>query len=533
MSPAARRSTGPWVAGAGLFAAFLLLNLTTAAPTVVEGDGAELQTVALIGGIPHAPGYPLWTMLGQILTPLLPGEPAFRVTTMNAVFGAAAVALIPLVVAALGAPGPAGLAAALLTGLSVTVRWSSIWPEVYALAILLFLIALLATLRAFERPSAGRILLCAALLGLATTSHFAFAPAAAVLAIALFVRTAGTGVRAAAAGAVAIAGGVLIGFLPYLYVLWVDASGHPMNYLNTVVDARGGMFGLTPQAFDDPWERIRWLLLGREARPFHYYADPGSFAWNAMATFQRQVLFETGPVVLPLALIGVIALARSDASAAAALLAVGAGSFLWAAALANARLSQTFQLPLTLALCILAGIGIGAVAGRAASGRTALATMLAIGLAAGAALVPHAIREITRGAPIRGMSYVPEGGPPVHGLLPSFRGYREPRETGEAALAALPPRALVIARWRDLTTLWYLREVEGRRPDIELDPVYRGHERRYARWQSDAAFRGRPLVLLDWSPEVAPYLGAIDSTRVTTRLTMYTLREPMRGLPPP
>lgn len=475
MSPAARRSTGPRVTAAVLFAAFLLLNLTTAAPTVVEGDGAELQTVALVGGVPHAPGYPLWTMLGQSLTPLLPGEPAFRVTTMNALFGAAAVAVIPFVVAALGAPALAGIAAALLTGLAMTVRWSSIWPEVYALAILLFLVALFVTLRTLERPATGGILVAAALLGLATTSHFAFAPAAA-LAIALLAQAARRGARALAGGAVAIAAGVLIGFLPYIYVFQVDASGHPMNYLNTVVDARGGTFGLAPEAFDDPWERIGWLLLGCEARPFHYYTDPRAMAWNAMATIQRQALFETGPAALALALIGGVALARANRRLAATLLSLGTASFLWTAALANARLSQTFQLPLTLVLSLVAGMGVAAVAGRVAGGRAAVAATLAIVLIAGVALVPHALRERARSAPIAGTSYVPEGGPPVRGLLPSFRGYREPRVSGEAVLAALPPRALVIARWRDLTTLWYLREVEGRRRDVTLDPVYRGHD---------------------------------------------------------
>ena len=76
-----------------------------------------------------------------------------------------------------------------------------------------------------------------------------------------------------------------------------------------------------------------------------------------------------------------------------------------------------------------------------------------------------------------------------------------------------------------------MRDVEGRRRDLTLDPVYRGHELRYARWQATHDLRRRPFVLLGRSREVEGYLGTLDSTAITPRLTMYVSREPMRGLP--
>ena len=82
-------------------------------------------------------------------------------------------------------------------------------------------------------------------------------------------------------------------------------------------------------------------------------------------------------------------------------------------------------------------------------------------------------------------------------------------------------------------TLYYLREVEGKRRDLTFDPVYRGHEPRYARWQSDHDVSERPFVLLGRSPEIEPYLATLDSIAVTPRLTLYVQREPMRGLTGP
>lgn len=61
-------------AGILVFGLFLL----TACPTFYTGDSAELAAATALFGVPHPPGYPLYTMLTASLVhlvPLAPGEP--------------------------------------------------------------------------------------------------------------------------------------------------------------------------------------------------------------------------------------------------------------------------------------------------------------------------------------------------------------------------------------------------------------------------------------------------------------------------
>jgi tetratricopeptide (TPR) repeat protein len=59
-------------------------------PTIAAGDTAELINCAAILGIPHAPGYPLFTMLGHVFTWLPLNSVAWRVNLSSAVFCALA-----------------------------------------------------------------------------------------------------------------------------------------------------------------------------------------------------------------------------------------------------------------------------------------------------------------------------------------------------------------------------------------------------------------------------------------------------------
>ena len=72
--------------------AFIIYELTLA-PSVatIFDDSLELQVVTYTLGIAHPPGYPLYTLLGQLFTLLPLGDPAYRVNMMSAVFGAVAV----------------------------------------------------------------------------------------------------------------------------------------------------------------------------------------------------------------------------------------------------------------------------------------------------------------------------------------------------------------------------------------------------------------------------------------------------------
>lgn len=102
----AESSASPWpVRGERPFAVLvfvlvLALYVRTAAPgIVIEGDGAEYTAAAVVGGVPHQPGYSTYLCLAWPLARLAGAEHAARaLALMSAFFGALTVALAALVV---------------------------------------------------------------------------------------------------------------------------------------------------------------------------------------------------------------------------------------------------------------------------------------------------------------------------------------------------------------------------------------------------------------------------------------------------
>jgi tetratricopeptide (TPR) repeat protein len=88
-----------FIAAALVFGITLLVYVLTLAPSVTLEDSGELITGAADFGVPHPPGYPLWTMSGYLFSHLIPfGSVAWRVNLQSAVFGAVANAVLTLLV---------------------------------------------------------------------------------------------------------------------------------------------------------------------------------------------------------------------------------------------------------------------------------------------------------------------------------------------------------------------------------------------------------------------------------------------------
>ena len=88
-----------FIAAALVFGVTLLVYILTLAPSVTLEDSGELITGAADFGVPHPPGYPLWTMSGYLFSHLIPfGNVAWRINIQSAVFGAAANAVLTLLV---------------------------------------------------------------------------------------------------------------------------------------------------------------------------------------------------------------------------------------------------------------------------------------------------------------------------------------------------------------------------------------------------------------------------------------------------
>jgi hypothetical protein len=73
------------------------LYLRTLAPSVLGGDSGEFQFAAWLGGFAHPTGYPLYLALGWLWTHLLPlHDPAWRMNAFSALWGGVATGLVYL-----------------------------------------------------------------------------------------------------------------------------------------------------------------------------------------------------------------------------------------------------------------------------------------------------------------------------------------------------------------------------------------------------------------------------------------------------
>ncbi len=176
----------PFIAAAGA----LLLYLPTLAPGLTwragGADAGDLITAAWNWGIPHPPGYPLYTLLGRLFLSIPWGEPAWRMNLLSAVAGAAAAALVAVAVVDAvrqgGAADRVAEVAGSVAGLSLAVTpllWTQATiTEVYAplaaggAAVILLARRAVTRLRAGERAGAP-LLGLAFISGLLITHHLA------------------------------------------------------------------------------------------------------------------------------------------------------------------------------------------------------------------------------------------------------------------------------------------------------------------------------------------------------------------------
>ena len=88
-----------FIAAGLVFLITLGVYVATLAPNVTLEDSGELITAAAKFGVGHPPGYPLWTLSGFLLSHVFPfGNLAWRINLMCALFGAAANAVLTLLV---------------------------------------------------------------------------------------------------------------------------------------------------------------------------------------------------------------------------------------------------------------------------------------------------------------------------------------------------------------------------------------------------------------------------------------------------
>ncbi len=182
-----------WLTFLITFAAVMLGYYLTLAPELTLEDSGELATGSFYAGIPHPPGYPVWTIYTWLWTVLLPvGNIAWRVALGEAVGGALAAGLLGLLVSrgsSLLMEGieelknmtgkwesaicmVSGFVAGMLIGFNGFMWSQSVIVEVYAFSVASLMIVLLCLMRWIYAPHQRRYLFYALFFhGVCFTNH--------------------------------------------------------------------------------------------------------------------------------------------------------------------------------------------------------------------------------------------------------------------------------------------------------------------------------------------------------------------------
>jgi tetratricopeptide (TPR) repeat protein len=208
-----------WLAASLLFLLAFWFYLHGAYPSVSVGDSGEFITCASILGLPHAPGFPVYVLLGKLSALLVPwANVGLRVNLLSVLCAAAAVAVLFGILRSHSMPAWVVLFSALLFMATPAHRVSAEASEVFALNILL-------GGGIFWAALAERWLLAAFLLGLGMGNHqilVFMAPSLAFLYI--YQRPRSPAQLAQDAGALIAA--AILGFSVYFF-LYVRAGRHP------------------------------------------------------------------------------------------------------------------------------------------------------------------------------------------------------------------------------------------------------------------------------------------------------------------
>lgn len=228
------------------------LYARTLAPGVGAGDRGELLLAAETLGVPHPPGYPLWTLLAHLAGMIPVGSLAWRVNALSALLVAIAAGLLYFTARRFGAGRFGSAVAAALFTISIPVWRVAVEAEVYGLAAVAFLGLVLAARNARAARSAGTRAdaLFFFTVGIAFLAHQTLAAPAIVLA-AWVLRRRFAWTRLARGGAWLAAG-----LTPALIVPWRVAQGAALLWKErTPIEAFGDVF--TRQAYgavaQNPW----------------------------------------------------------------------------------------------------------------------------------------------------------------------------------------------------------------------------------------------------------------------------------------
>jgi hypothetical protein len=285
---------------------FLVYARRASQSLVLDGDSAELVTAAIVWGVPHAPGYPLFTAIGHLVALLGSSDPALatgRVHLTSAFFHAGAVAATVGTVYQMTRNRIAAAVAGCALGLGRSFFLGSLYAEVFPLNDLFVALLFLLAMEVRERKRSP--VLFAACVGMASAHHMMIALAFPGLAI-LVCRPLADLVRKEPRRLATLGFAAIVPFLACYALVPLAAARDPALSWGDVHDVRSLVALMTRHDYGG--------LLSPVHGGGHGTAEARVLAYG--------VLLYTSFGVVPLgaALIGALRLGRRDSSVASALL---------------------------------------------------------------------------------------------------------------------------------------------------------------------------------------------------------------------
>jgi hypothetical protein len=435
---------------------FSALYLATLSRDVLPADSGEFQLVAALLGVAHPPGYPLYTLAGHLFIRLVPiGTPALRLNLMSV-----PMAVVTLLWTAratrlwarhLGASPllarMGGVAAALTLG-SATTFWAQAtianirMPTLFFAALALYALARFAALTAENAESAEKrrdrsLLLLALALGLGIGHH----PSLAFISIFFILYLLGQDPR------------LLLQprrwWRPVL--VFLAALLVPLAYL----PIRGAMGAPLAPPDLDTLQGFLWHVLAKGfAGDMFAFANLRDFP-HRLALLPTLLTFQFNGLLLALALLGLLTVLRRDRWLSLLL----AGSFVL-----HTYITLTYRAPQTVEYLMPAYLPIALAVGLLPAGwRNHEDTKTQRKLSFSSCLRVLVV-SIAVWAGYLNLQ--------MHVSLAELATDTSTRQTVQPLLEAAPPNSVILADWHWATPLWYLQQVEGRRPDVAVEYVY-------------------------------------------------------------
>lgn len=149
----------------------LLLYLANQTKSIYGGDGGDLVTAALVGGIPHPPGYPLYTFLGFLLTRISLFTPAYRVGFLSSISSILTLIVFFMILKLFVKNQLIALVTVLTLGTTYLFWLYSIVPEVFALNNLFTVLLIYLFINFLKKKNIKYLYLWFLVFGLGLTHH--------------------------------------------------------------------------------------------------------------------------------------------------------------------------------------------------------------------------------------------------------------------------------------------------------------------------------------------------------------------------